>query len=708
MGLIARLKQYVGISADGYTIPVGNDDERAPWPSSRNVIRQAHRNPIVCAAVNWITDQVTTTPYQLTRIVDGESEDVPDHPILDVLRSPSEDMSGREMLSVSVWDLLTDPHGQCFWHIDAGRNGQVAGLTYLPAGKVKVIGGRDRLITEYEYYPEGTGAAKIVYPPDEVVHIRIEPDPRDPKNGLSPLACLAPDILMHSQSTNYMSGLLSDNGAPGGLLMPEEGEVLTDETASKTSDYLNKEFSGSKRGRLGVLTAHLGYVPLQLTPQAMAIDRVETTVVEHICGVLGVHPVIVGLGAGNAQSRVGAATKELERAAWTNRIIPLLQTIAEQAQRQLLPRLGVEAAEGYRLEWDLSGVMSLQPDLLQEAQRWAILMRSYIATRYDARVAVGLAADDGDRVYLQPLNLYPVPQGQPAAPPPEPTAEPEEQTAVLSLPTRTRDYTLALMRSKADLTSQQRALLLALARDAGTLEEEFTGELEAAFEDLGQRAEEAYWEMEGGRAVASALGQRTKQTDDELEDLARRILSGLAFSQWEQGVLIPAWDGHTLRTLNLSVGTVNATLGLEVNIPDPVRQRILASGGTRRGLVDIAGQTRESIFQALRAGSEAGEGIPQLARRIRADVPAGPYKNAGAKYRAQLIARTEVAEAQNLSAYETYRASDVYVGVVISDGDEDDLCAAVNGRRMTFAEYEQIGFTAHPNCTRAAAPISEL
>ena len=206
----------------------------------------------------------------------------------------------------------------------------------------------------------------------------------------------------------------------------------------------------------------------------------------------------------------------------------------------------------------------------------------------------------------------------------------------------------------------------------------------------------------------SALGQRTKQTDDELEDLARRILSGLAFNQWEQGVLIPAWDGHTLRTLNLSVGTVNSTLGLQVNIPDPVRQRILASGGTRRGLVDIAGQTRESIFQALRAGSEAGEGIPQLARRIRADVPAGPYQNAGPKYRAQLIARTEVAEAQNLSAYETYRASDVYVGVIISDGDEDDLCAEVNGRRMSFAEYEQIGFTAHPNCTRAAAPISEL
>ena len=163
----------------------------------------------------------------------------------------------------------------------------------------------------------------------------------------------------------------------------------------------------------------------------------------------------------------------------------------------------------------------------------------------------------------------------------------------------------------------------------------------------------------------------------------------------------PRLGRATLRTLNLSVGTVNSTLGLEVNIPDPVRQRIL----TRRGLVDIAGQTRESIFQALRVGSEAGEGIPATGPAIRADVPAGPYRNAGAKYRAQLIARTEVAEAQNLSAYETYRASDVYVGVIISDGDEDELCASVNGRRM--AEYEQIGFTSHPNCTRAA-PISEL
>ncbi len=83
-----------------------------------------------------------------------------------------------------------------------------------------------------------------------------------------------------------------------------------------------------------------------------------------------------------------------------------------------------------------------------------------------------------------------------------------------------------------------------------------------------------------------------KQDEEDLRVRVERVMSGLAFSQWEQGVLIPAWDGHTLRTLNLSVGTVNSTLGLQVNIPDPVRQRILAAGGTRRGLVDIAGQTR--------------------------------------------------------------------------------------------------------------------
>ena len=76
MGLIARLKQYVGISADGYTIPAGNDDERAPWPSSRDVIRQAHRNPIVCAVVNWITDQVTTTPYRRVALRSSSNQPV--------------------------------------------------------------------------------------------------------------------------------------------------------------------------------------------------------------------------------------------------------------------------------------------------------------------------------------------------------------------------------------------------------------------------------------------------------------------------------------------------------------------------------------------------------------------------------------------------------------------------------------------------------
>ena len=69
----------------------------------------------------------------------------------------------------------------------------------------------------------------------------------------------------------------------------------------------------------------------------MAVGDTLNTSEARICGALGVHPVVLGLGAGSAQSRVGAATTELERAAWNNSIIPLQDTISQQITRQLIP-----------------------------------------------------------------------------------------------------------------------------------------------------------------------------------------------------------------------------------------------------------------------------------------------------------------------------------------------------------------------------------
>ena len=721
MGLVQRLKGLTGFTATGVGrfLSPSDNTSTAPNPtvSAAKALANAYKNPVVCAVVEWITTQASPTPMYMEQAVDEDTvEVVRQHPLLDLLKTPSPFMSGRELLSVSFWDMLL--LGQTFWHKDRSADGAVVGLTFLPGRLVTVKGSKEQLVTNYEYRPEGTGAP-IIYEPEDVVHIRLEPNPFDPKNGLSPLVCVADFLMIDSKTTDYTSDVLNGPGGPGGLLMPPENQVLTPEVAKASQEYLDNNFTGRHRGKLGLLRAHMTYVPTALDPHGMLLRTIQDTSETRICGVLGVHPIIVGLLAGSAQSRVGAATKELERAAWTNRVIPLQETISEQIDRQLVPEfIDPPEAEQWSLEWDRSGVLSLQPDMLQEAQRWSLLMRSGISDRFDAKTAQGMEADDNDRYYVLPVGMQLIPSdGPPPAPaivpePPEPAPD-DGEAAALEDRSASAWVVRAFPYTKAELTDDQRRMLLALADDAERLEGPFRDDLLDAFEELGRRAEAAFWEVESvetmrhGRWSPARVKQGPVDPDQIGRDVAL-IIRRINIEEWTSQVTLPLFNQHYLRVLNTTASTVGGVLNIAVDIPDPVGRRIVAEGGTRLGLIDVSGQTRDSIFQELFEGRSNGEGPAQLARRIRDRVPAGPFRHAGSRYRAHLIARTETKNGQNLSTLESYRAARNVTAVLVIDarlGDTDAACEGVDGSRLTFDEADALGALEHPNCSRSFSPI---
>ena len=712
MRLLERLKNLTLIR-DGKNLYTGpstgdsDDGSTAFSAAARKALRNAYKNPTVCAVVEWITDQAATTPYMMTKLdQDGEAEAVTEHPLLDLLRKPSEYLSGRELLSVSIWDMLIS--GQCFWHKERNGSGLIDGLTYMQARQTKVLGNATELITGYEY--KATGAKKVTYPPGEVVHIRIKPDPFDPKNGLSPLICLATDLMIDESTGLYTAAALTSQGAPGGLLMPKGEEILTDEVATATKKYIQGEFAASQRGRIGVIRAAMDYVNTSLDASANTLREIKNMTQEEICGVLGVHPVILGLGAGASQSRVGAATVAFQVAAWSNRIIPMEDTFSEQIGRQLLPDFEPDDTDSWAVDFDRSGVPVLQPDKLQEATRWVNLVKGGVSTRYEALVALGQPAEDTDKVYLLANNIQAVPAGEAPPPPaaPEDTApddpeeeEPDERSAV-----QREIYKMA--RTKAELNDMQRALLLSLAEDIQEIEPEFSNELETAFVSLGQRAVDAFWVVEGGDSIqALGTGAETKQTEEEILAEVERIIRAMGFNQWSQTVMAPIFDAYYLRTLLTTIDSVSIALSIAGNIPDPVAREVVRQGGIRLGLIDLNRQTRDALFQALFEGRSAGEGPAQLAQRIQGQIPRGPWGSA--ETRAKIVARTETKYAQNVSTLESYRAAETVSRVLVVDGQGvgpvDEACAAADGQVLTFDQAEQLGQLEHPRCTRSWSPI---
>ena len=101
--------------------------------------------------------------------------------------------------------------------------------------------------------------------------------------------------------------------------------------------------------------------------------------------------------------------------------------------------------------------------------------------------------------------------------------------------------------------------------------------------------------------------------------------------------------------MRATVGSLQATTGVSFMIPDHAAQRIVSQGGSRLLSMDIAGDTRRALFRALAESRVQGLHPSSAATRrlIQEHVTAGRFVNAGPRYRARLIARTETMVSTN-------------------------------------------------------------
>ena len=253
-------------------------------------------------------------------------------------------------------------------------------------------------------------------------------------------------------------------------------------------------------------------------------------------------------------------------------------------------------------------------------------------------------------------------------------------------------------RALSDLNQMEQRLLNQYKATENRQIKEYSERFQASFVELGRVVENAYLEVIG-------LRQQDLEPDEQLVD---RILGQARLDMWEQLSLGATFGSLYESTLRLTIGDINAGIGLTMGVPDGIVQRVINEGGTRRELLNIQGQARTTLFRAIAEGRAAGEGAVDLARRIRDQVPAGPYVRAGAKYRALLIARTETRFAQNISQLEGYRESRVVRGVKLVDnqlGFNDEVCLLRDGQEVTFAEAEAAMLGEHPNGTLGTLPI---
>ena len=107
--------------------------------------------------------------------------------------------------------------------------------------------------------------------------------------------------------------------------------------------------------------------------------------------------------------------------------------------------------------------------------------------------------------------------------------------------------------------------------------------------------------------------------------------------------------------------------------------------------------TLEALRNELSLGFTAGESIQQLTRRIEG------YFTDKAKYRAEMVSRTETIAASNEGALHRYELSGVSKSEFYPSGDACSECLVLAGEYPTSEMHGMI--PVHPNCRCVALPV---
>lgn len=649
---------------------------------------------IVMTPVRWL--QRAMNEANIAVFIDDEIAG--NHALPALIENPNPFYAGDHLLAGTVYSLSTE--GTAYWIKVKNGNGKLVELWWVPHHLIepKWPDEGNVFISHYEYNVAGK---KIRLEIKDVIVFRDGVDPQNMRKGLSPLRGLLREIWTDNEAAVFTAALLRNGGVPGIVISPDSDNfTITPEEAEQAKDKFQTEYTRERRGKPIVMTGRTKVEQFGFSPQQLDLSPLRDVSEERVTAALGVPAAVVGFGTGLQQTKVGATMRELRQLAWHNGVIPLQRIIAGSLTRSLLPEMGNQGRVGF----DNSEVAALADDEDKHVERIARLVGAGVWTRAEARMETGQETTPADDVFLLPFTVMEVPRtGMPAARPNEPLPTDPEERARLDIERKEHsllEHQIVESARRAKPSARVEAFAASIDVIRSALPAIMETELLTFFANLGEKAE-----AEARRVLVEerSAGQAEMKREHLIAD---RIAAGIDMLGIERA-LKALYEKHYLRVGELTGKELAKFLTLEVGLPDAAARALIATGGTRAGLLDLTAKTKRKIFDALVEGRIRGLAGDNLARFIREHVERGPWSSPA--IRARVIARTETAFATNISVIEGARNITGVEMMMVLDaraGATDEICEAMNGRVVTLAEAEALAAAEHPSGTRSMAPIT--
>lgn len=613
------------------------------------------------------------------KLFNKDGEEITDHPLLDLLNklNPRTTKSDHFGGTQSYLDLL----GDAFWFLarDNKGEGTIKEIYLLRPDRIKIMNSDDPAdpfsVKKYVYQ---IGANKMDFKVKEILHIpNFNPRAEHPfpYRGMSVIEAAANSVETDNEARQWNYSFFKNAARPDGYILPKNS--VTPEQRDRLREMFEARHKGSENAhKIALLEEGMDFKESTRSQKDMDFIEQRRFTRDEILALFRVPKTAIGI-----VEDVNRANAEATNYVFALRTIrPLMQRIVDHLNEFLVPEFG----DGLYLEF----VSPVPEDRVALTAEYAAGIDKWL-TRNEIRNMEGLPpTKDGDKIMgtlaQMPIDEV-VPEEAPKKAAEKPTLKKEEKKTE-------EKFTLVLDITKRSITPEKKTAYIAMWKsliDQNT--KAFDKKLKSYMTDQ-------------EKEVLANLEEQYKSTphpelkaalDDVLFDMDDAIDSSISLvtpylKQWLKEAGIQATED-----------LIGSDVPFDEN--SPLAQKFVAAR-SKYFAKNINDTTQTALYETLKEGTEAGEGLVDLSKRV-----AGIYDEART-YRTDRIARTEVSAAANEGSTDAYRQAGVEKVEWMTVNPQDEDCADVDGEVVSLGEDFSNGIEkppVHPNCECTTIPVFE-
>ena len=272
-------------------------------------------NPIMYACIRMIADGAVRVPIILKK----GKQDLSNHGLLNLLKTPSSDTDGRIFKSTIFNNLLLS--GNAYVHIALGADNKPIALFILRPDRVTCVSDKYGSVIGYDYR---AGVVHKHYQKAHILHLKLF-SPLDDYYGTSPTQAAWRAVELHNEATTFQKALLDNAARPSGCLIYSGlpgSPNLTETQFVRLKSELQEHYAGAAAaGRPMVLEGGLDWKQMSFTPNDMGINAMRHDAAREIALAYGVPPMLLGIPGDNTYSNYQEAIRVFTR----NTLIPMAE-----------------------------------------------------------------------------------------------------------------------------------------------------------------------------------------------------------------------------------------------------------------------------------------------------------------------------------------------------------------------------------------------